>query len=107
VDKKSTLGTCQFLDSWLVSWSSRIQSSVAQSTTKAVYVAAASSYSQLIWITYTLSDCQRFSSAQPTGVSTPVVYLFGEEKSRAKNSKAAHEHTKHKEHSEFILVRAS
>jgi hypothetical protein len=33
VDRKSTLGTCQFLGSSLVSWSSRKQSSVAQSTT--------------------------------------------------------------------------
>jgi hypothetical protein len=34
VDMKSTLGTCQFLGSSLVSWSSHKQSSVAQSTTK-------------------------------------------------------------------------
>jgi hypothetical protein len=33
VDRKLTLGTCQFLGSSLVSWSSRKQSSVAQSTT--------------------------------------------------------------------------
>ncbi|XP_014661116.1 uncharacterized protein LOC106804464 [Setaria italica] len=42
LDHKSTSGTCQFLGSSLVSWSSRKQSSVAQSTTKAKYVAAAS-----------------------------------------------------------------
>jgi hypothetical protein len=35
VDRKSTSGTCQFLGSSLVSWSSRKQSIVAQSTTKA------------------------------------------------------------------------
>jgi hypothetical protein len=46
------------------------------------------------------TNCQRFSSAQPTGVSTPVVYLFGGDKSRAKNSK-------HKGHGEFILVQDS
>jgi hypothetical protein len=40
VDRKSTSGTCQFLGSSLVSWSSK-QSSVAQSTTKVEYVAAA------------------------------------------------------------------
>jgi hypothetical protein len=56
VDRKSTSGTCQFLGSLLVSWSSRKQSSVAQSTTEAEYVAAASCYSQLLWITYMLSD---------------------------------------------------
>jgi hypothetical protein len=56
VDRKSTLGTCQFLGSSLVTWSSRKQSSVAQSTTKAEYVSAASCCSQLLWITCTLSD---------------------------------------------------
>jgi hypothetical protein len=56
VDRKSTSGTCQFLGSSLVSWSSHEQSSVAQSTTEAEYVAAASCCSQLLWITYTLTD---------------------------------------------------
>jgi hypothetical protein len=56
VDRKSTSGSCQFLGSSLVSWSCRKQSSVAQSTTEAEYVAAASCCSQLLWITYTLSD---------------------------------------------------
>jgi hypothetical protein len=56
VDRKSTLDTCQFLGSSLVSWSSRKKSSVAQSTTEAEYVSAASCCFQLLWITYTLSD---------------------------------------------------
>jgi hypothetical protein len=56
LDRKSTSGTCQFLGSSLVSWSSRKQSIVAPSTTEAEYVAAASYCSQLLWITYTMSD---------------------------------------------------
>jgi hypothetical protein len=56
LDGKSTYGTCQFLGSSLVSWSSHKQSSVAQSTTEAEYVDAASCCSQLLWITYTMSD---------------------------------------------------
>jgi hypothetical protein len=56
LDRKSTSGTCHFLGSSLVSWSSRKQSSVAQSTTEAEYVAGASCCSQLLWITYTMSD---------------------------------------------------
>jgi hypothetical protein len=56
LDRKSTSGTCQFLGSSLVSWSSRKQSSVAQSTTEVKYVAAASCCSQLLWISYTTSD---------------------------------------------------
>jgi hypothetical protein len=39
-----------------VSWSSRKQSSVAQYTIEAEYVAAASCCSQFLWITYTMSD---------------------------------------------------
>jgi hypothetical protein len=37
-------------------WTFRKQSSVAQSTTEAEYVAAASCCSQLLWISYTMSD---------------------------------------------------
>jgi hypothetical protein len=36
-----------------------------------------------------------------------VVYLFGREESKAKNSKVAHEYTEHWEQGQFILVRAS
>jgi hypothetical protein len=39
LDRKSTFGTWQFLGSSLVSWSSRKQSSVAQSNTEEEYVA--------------------------------------------------------------------
>jgi hypothetical protein len=56
VERKSTSGSCQFLGSSLVLWSSRKQSSVAQSTTEAEYVAAASCCFQLLWISYTLRD---------------------------------------------------
>jgi hypothetical protein len=56
VDRKSTLGTCQFLGFSLVFWSSCKQSSVAQYTTEVEHAAAASCCSQLIRITYTLSD---------------------------------------------------
>jgi hypothetical protein len=41
IDRKSTSGTCHFLGSSLICWSSRKQSSVAHSTTEAEYVAAA------------------------------------------------------------------
>ncbi|WVZ96925.1 hypothetical protein U9M48_042505 [Paspalum notatum var. saurae] len=44
IDRKSTFGTCQFLGTSLVSWSSRKQASVALSTTKAEYVAVAPSF---------------------------------------------------------------
>jgi hypothetical protein len=56
LERKSTSGTCQFLGTSLVSWSSRKQSSVALSTTEAEYVAAASCCSQLVWMMATLRD---------------------------------------------------
>jgi hypothetical protein len=41
IDQKSTSETCHFIESSLICWSSQKQSSVAQSTTEAKYVAAA------------------------------------------------------------------
>jgi len=56
LDLKSTSSTNQFLGSSLVSWSSHKQFSIAQSTTEAEYVTAASCCSQLLWMIYTLRD---------------------------------------------------
>jgi hypothetical protein len=56
LERKSTSGTCQFLGTSFVSWSSRKQSSVVQSTTEAKYVAAASCCSQLLWMMAILWD---------------------------------------------------
>ena len=54
LELESTSRTCQFLGISLVSWSLRKQSGVAQSTTEAVHVAAASCCSQLLWMMATL-----------------------------------------------------
>jgi hypothetical protein len=72
LDRKSTSRTCQFLGSSLVSWSYRKQSSVAQSTTEAEYVAVASCCSQLLWITYTMSDFGEEYTHVPFSVTAPV-----------------------------------
>jgi len=56
LDRKSTSGTCHFLGTSLVSWSSRKQASVALSSTEAEYVAAASCCSQILWMKQTLQD---------------------------------------------------
>jgi hypothetical protein len=93
VDRKSTLGTCQFLGSSLVTWSSRKKSSVAQSSIEAEYVAAASCCSQLLWITYMLSDfgeectnvplmCDSTSAISVAVGHTPRVLMQGRKKSR-------------------------
>jgi hypothetical protein len=56
VDRKSTSGTCQFLGSSLVSWSSKKQTSIALSTVEAEYVAAGQCCAQLLWMRQTLWD---------------------------------------------------
>jgi hypothetical protein len=56
IDRKNTSATCHFLRSSLICWSSRRQSSVAQSTTYAKYVVAARCYSQILWIVHTMRD---------------------------------------------------
>jgi hypothetical protein len=53
------------------------------------------------------ANCQMVRSGQSMRVLIPMVYLFSGEESKAKNSKVAHEYVKHREHDEFILVRAS
>ncbi|GKE06974.1 protein SPIRRIG, partial [Tanacetum coccineum] len=46
LDRKSTIGGCQFLGKRLISWQCKKQTIVANSTTKAEYVAAANCYGQ-------------------------------------------------------------
>ncbi|GJT09072.1 hypothetical protein Tco_0843534 [Tanacetum coccineum] len=50
VDRKSTIGGCQFLGRRLISWQCKKQTIVANSTTEAEYVAAANCYGQVLWI---------------------------------------------------------
>jgi hypothetical protein len=56
IDRKSALGTCQFLGRSLVSWASKKQNSVALSTTEADYIAARYCCAQLLWMSQTLRD---------------------------------------------------
>jgi hypothetical protein len=48
VDRKSTLGTCQFLGRSLVSWSSKKPNFVALYTTEAKYIVVGQRYVQLL-----------------------------------------------------------
>jgi hypothetical protein len=56
VDRKSTLGTCQFLGGSLVSWSSKKQTFIALSTAEVEYVVAGQCCAQLLWMRQTLRD---------------------------------------------------
>nr|GEV01853.1 ribonuclease H-like domain, reverse transcriptase, RNA-dependent DNA polymerase [Tanacetum cinerariifolium] len=50
LDRKSTTGGCQFLGKRLISWKCKKQTIVANSTTKAEYVATANYCGQVLWI---------------------------------------------------------
>nr|GEU97354.1 uncharacterized mitochondrial protein AtMg00810-like [Tanacetum cinerariifolium] len=56
LDRKSTTGGCQFFRCRLISWQCKKQIVVANSTTKAEYVAASSSCGQVLWIQNQLLD---------------------------------------------------
>ncbi|GJU57070.1 putative ribonuclease H-like domain-containing protein [Tanacetum coccineum] len=56
LDIKSTTGVCQFLRCRLISWQCKKQTMVANSTTKAEYVAASSCCGQVLWIQNQLLD---------------------------------------------------
>nr|GEX08043.1 retrovirus-related Pol polyprotein from transposon TNT 1-94 [Tanacetum cinerariifolium] len=50
LDRKFTIGGCQFLGKRLISWQCKKQTIVAKSTTEAEYVAAANCCRQVLWI---------------------------------------------------------
>ncbi|GJW65573.1 putative ribonuclease H-like domain-containing protein [Tanacetum coccineum] len=56
LDSKSTTGGCQFLGRRLISWQCKKQTIVANSTTEAEYVAAASCCGQVLWIQNQMLD---------------------------------------------------
>ncbi|GJZ80080.1 putative reverse transcriptase, RNA-dependent DNA polymerase [Tanacetum coccineum] len=56
LDKKSIIGGYQFLGSRLISWQCKKQTIVANSTTKAEYVATASCCGQVLWIQNQMLD---------------------------------------------------
>ncbi|GJY94131.1 putative ribonuclease H-like domain-containing protein [Tanacetum coccineum] len=56
LDRKSTIGGCQFLGHRLISWQCKKQTIVATSTTEAEYVAAANCCGQVLWIQNQMLD---------------------------------------------------
>ncbi|GJW96336.1 zinc finger BED domain-containing protein RICESLEEPER 2-like protein [Tanacetum coccineum] len=56
LDRKSTTGGCQFLGRRLISWQCKKKTIVANSTTEAEYVAAASCCRQVLWIQNQMLD---------------------------------------------------
>jgi hypothetical protein len=50
VDQKSNSGYCFSLGSAMISWSSRKQGSIAQSTTEAEYIATSDASKEVVWL---------------------------------------------------------
>jgi hypothetical protein len=65
VDRKSTSGYCFSLGSAMISWSSRKQGFVAQSTAEAEYIAASAASREAVWLRKLLSDLFR-TELEPT-----------------------------------------
>ncbi|GKC16551.1 hypothetical protein Tco_1013333, partial [Tanacetum coccineum] len=56
LDRKSTTGGCQFLGKRLISWQCKKQTIVANSTTKAEYVAATNCCGHVLWVQNQMLD---------------------------------------------------
>ncbi|GJX83779.1 putative ribonuclease H-like domain-containing protein [Tanacetum coccineum] len=56
LDRKSTIGGCQFLGKTLISWQCKKQTIVANSTTEAEYVTTANCRGQVLWIQNQMLD---------------------------------------------------
>ncbi|GKC27985.1 hypothetical protein Tco_1035279, partial [Tanacetum coccineum] len=56
LDRKSTIGGCQFLGRRLISWQCKKQTIMANSTTEAEYVTVANCCGQVLWIQNLMMD---------------------------------------------------
>nr|GEX32156.1 hypothetical protein [Tanacetum cinerariifolium] len=59
LDRKSTIGGCQFFRCRLISWQCKKQTAVATSSTEVKYIAAASCCAQVLWIQNQLLDYRK------------------------------------------------
>jgi hypothetical protein len=61
-DCKSVTGFCIFLGDSLISWKSKKQSIISQSSTKAEYCVMASTTKEIVWLCWLLADMGVFFS---------------------------------------------
>jgi len=64
-DRKSVTGFCIFLGDSLISWKSKKQSIVSQSSTEAEYRVMTSTTKEIVWLRWLLAD-MRISFSHPT-----------------------------------------
>jgi hypothetical protein len=62
IDRKSVTGFCIFLGDSLISWKSKKQSIVSQSSTEAEYHSMTSTTKEIVWLCWLLADMRVFFS---------------------------------------------
>lgn len=93
IERKSTSGLGQMLGESLISWRCRKQNTIALSTTKAEYVAAASCCSQILWIRNQLEDFSLKYSGIPIFFNNTSAIILS--KNPIQHSKYKHIDIKH------------
>eukprot|EP00253_Pinus_taeda_P036532 PITA_36532 len=92
-DRKSTSGGEFFMGSRLVSWFSKKQSSIALSIAEVEYVAAASCYTQILWMMQTLKGFQ--ITCTPISIFCDNTSAISISKNPVMHSKTKHIHVKY------------
>ncbi|GJV36435.1 putative ribonuclease H-like domain-containing protein [Tanacetum coccineum] len=88
LDRKSTIGGCQFFGRRLISWQCKKQTIMANSTTKAKYVATANCCGQVLWIQNQMMDyCFNFMNTR--------IHIDNESTISVIKNPVAHSRTKH------------
>ncbi|RVW98685.1 Retrovirus-related Pol polyprotein from transposon RE1 [Vitis vinifera] len=93
VERKSTSGTCHFLEHSLVSWHSKKQNSVALSTAEAEYIAAGLCCAQILWMKQTLSDFNLSLEHVPIKCDNTSAIIF--QKNPVQHSRTKHIEIRH------------
>jgi hypothetical protein len=88
-DLKSVTGFCIFLDDSLISWKSKKQSIVSQSSTEAEYCVMTSTTKEIVWLRWLLADME-VSFSHPT-----PMYCDNQSSIQIAHNSVFHERTKH------------
>lgn len=97
-DRRSTTGHAFFLHGSAVSWQSKKQQSIAQSSTEAEYVALASAAKEALWLRALLDDLGTPSLSPPPGLddtTTPLLLVDNQSAMALAKNSTFHDRTKH------------
>ena len=89
VDRKSTSGYCFSMESTMISWFSRTQGSIAQSTTEAEYIVASDACRELLWLKQLPSDL--FSG----NIDSTIIHCDNQSCIKLSENSVFHDRSKH------------